>query len=1266
MNRFYLMIAVLLVILVFYSGDRLIARNDQLPTINSVLPGMVVARLKPGVSIQELLLSAVDRNQSILNIESIVPFHPQASQLARIYKIYFPATIPPQEFAAALRQQKIFEYVEPRYLSYVQAVVPNDSLLSRQFYLDQISIFSAWDRQQGSPATVIAIVDNGTDYRHPDLQANIWINSAEANGLAGIDDDGNGYVDDIHGWDFGNNDGDPIYGTDEANITSHGTHTAGIAGAVTNNTTGIAGASWNCQILPIKVATDDNANAIPFGYEGIVYAADNGAKIISNSWGRSGDYSQFEQDVIDYAVGKGCIVVAAGGNTGAAASFFPASYLRVIAVAAVNDQDTKASYASFGQYIDLAAPGGDRRAGRPGILSTFPVSRGSFGEMSGSSMAAPLVAGVLGLLVHHFPDNSPLQLARQIVLTADAIDNLNPEYEGLLGRGRLNAFRSLTETNLVEEPAKIKLFRVAISDSAWGNGDFIFERNETIGVAAWYQNFAISPGRNLLVTLTAQDPDLLISKGQTVIDYFPPDSLFGFQGALAFQVSRQAPPKMVPVMLNYFFRNGNRGSDTLYALIGKTPVLLVDDDTGDRNVEGYYETALNQLGVTYLRWDHSLMGTPPASMLNHFPLVIWFCEWAFPSLTAEDRGALQSYLDHGGRLFISGQDIGWDLADPSGVDNSEYSTSSVQFFENYLHASYRSDHSGSSRVNGTPGTIGQDLAFDIYQPQIPIHFQFPDWIEPTADARSAFRYQNDRGAGISFQQQYQLLYLGFGFEAIDAKQDEDPARFSRPRLELMQRVLNRLGPLQHEPLADRETGVASLVVTAVLAPAIDDRQSLELFWKTESMPDFARQEMTPAVNPLEFQTRLDLNSYHGQVTYFFKLTTPYYEWRLPVSAPQQPFSFVIGQDKTPPHIAHISLNDIFLQQTMRPVSAYVQDNSAVNPQSVWLHYRVGGQEDSARMVATGDGWFQANIPAIAEVGDSVGYYFTASDLASSSNRGVSSAFGYHVGREGFEFGTDFWQADANSWALDSNAPHSGYVCMSTFPGSTYPNNVSVSLQSRPGIERRELKDRWLCFWTKYDLEENKDFGLVEISLDGGGNWNSIGPKITGSQVGWVRLQYDLSPYFLDGSDTLLLRFRLLTDGSQQQSMSGWSVDDIAIERAGVSEIQFTADDISVPLPPIGFSSNAPNPFNGSTAISYEVTRAGELWFEVYNLLGQLVAKKWMGVQAPGSYRFIWEAEARLGRPLDSGVYFGRLMWRNQREPGNIWQFSRTMKMVYLR
>ncbi|HDP99972.1 MAG TPA: hypothetical protein ENN22_12415, partial [bacterium] len=746
------------------------ASDERRSDIFPVKPGVVVAKLKPDIELFLLKnkLSRPAARVPFTAIDRLFPSHDHHPAMSKIYHIHFSETVSPKEVALELISTGLFEYVEPRYLATVVATFPIDSLLQHQFYLEQMDLFKAWDFQRGSREVVIAIVDNGADYRHPDLFGNLWVNEAEASGIAGVDDDGNGYVDDIYGWDFGENNNDPGYGTVESLISVHGSHTAGIASAVTDNITGIAGVGWKCRIMVVKVSTDDDTYQIPFGYEGIVYAADNGAHIINNSWGRRGPYSQFEQDVIDYAAGKGCLIVAAGGNANSETIFYPASYTKVISVAAVNELDEKSSYSSFGRSINVSAPGGDQRVGKPGILSLFPMEMGGYGELSGTSMASPMVTGVLGLLKNHFPDWDRLQLYRQLVLTADPIDLQNPGHSGKIGFGRVNAFRALTETILSEEPAKIALFRAAVTDSVWGNNNGLFERGETIGIDLYYRNYALSPGQNFKVRLSSPDPDIIVTQNAVDLAAFPADSLVSIRHQLHFFIKPLAKPHLVPLAVNFSMDNGEGGSDTLKVLIGKSALLLVDDDNSIRNVEGFYISVLDQLRVPYLIWDHAELGAPSARNLIHFPTVIWFCEWAFPSLSAEDRFSLQYYLDHSGSLFISGQDIGWDLADPEGTENNQYSEAAVNFYRHYLHAEYHADHSLSSNVVGVPGTIGQGLQFKIYQPAIPIHFQFPDWIEPTAGALSCFRYDNARGAGVEYSGKHKVINLGFGFEAIDS------------------------------------------------------------------------------------------------------------------------------------------------------------------------------------------------------------------------------------------------------------------------------------------------------------------------------------------------------------------------------------------------------------------------------------------------------------------------------------------------------------------
>ncbi|GAH47056.1 unnamed protein product, partial [marine sediment metagenome] len=221
----------------------------------------------------------------------------------------------------------------------------------------------AWDVETGSEDVVIAIVDTGVDYTHPDLADNIWVNDDEISGND-IDDDSNGYIDDVNGYDLADNDSDPLDRMD------HGTHCAGIAAAVGNNEIGIAGVSWNCKIMPVKVFTDEGRTPVYLWSEGIKYAADNGADVLSMSIGGHG-MADVLQDGIDYAYGKGCVLVAAAGNDGGSRSLYPAFFDNVISVAAINqnngrctkqDWDPDNHYpliqgSTWGDEVDVAAPG---------------------------------------------------------------------------------------------------------------------------------------------------------------------------------------------------------------------------------------------------------------------------------------------------------------------------------------------------------------------------------------------------------------------------------------------------------------------------------------------------------------------------------------------------------------------------------------------------------------------------------------------------------------------------------------------------------------------------------------------------------------------------------------------------------------------------------------------------------------------------------------------------------------------------------------------
>jgi len=344
---------------------------------------------------------------------------------------------------------------------------PNDPYYPLQWYLHKIHAAAAWDVTRGDSSVTIAIIDIGVDIYHSDLILRRWINYAELNGTLDVDDDENGFIDDVHGWDFYDDDNDPK----SRGADSHGTHVAGIAAAATDNGYGMAGIGWNCRYMAVRVGA---GHTIAYGYEGIIYAAASGADVISLSWG-SNTPSNIELIVTEYAAEQGALVVAAVGNDPPDAPYdhFPAAYKGVLAVTAVDTGDILASFSNYNNWVDISAPGRD-------IFSTVP---NGYGVLSGTSMATPMVAGAAALLKTIHPDWTPQQLRLQLMLSADPINNLNPDLADSIGFGRLNLYGALTDNLTGFELTSINIFEGDGSD-----GDGVIDPNENINITVQVTN----------------------------------------------------------------------------------------------------------------------------------------------------------------------------------------------------------------------------------------------------------------------------------------------------------------------------------------------------------------------------------------------------------------------------------------------------------------------------------------------------------------------------------------------------------------------------------------------------------------------------------------------------------------------------------------------------------------------------------------------------------------------------------------------------------
>lgn len=359
-----------------------------------------------------------------------------SKDLLCIYKVGFTNFEMVNDLISELSTNPLVEYAE-KVPEMKLFYTPNDPSLGTQWHLTQINAQNAWNvfnsTASGNSTITVAVVDNAVMRTHPDLITNIWTNPGEIASNS-IDDDGNGYVDDVNGYDVGDNDNSVLPPTTAWN---HGTHCSGIVGARTDNGVGISAIGFNVKIIPVKAtANSAGSNAVSNGYGGILYAARCGAKVISCSWGGTVS-SVSDQAVINYAWNRGSIVITAAANDGNSVLHYPAAYNNSYAVANTTTTDTKNSSSCFGTWVDIAAPGTN-------IYSTVPNT--GYTNMTGTSMSCPLVAGLAGLMLSKNAYLTPTQVLNCISTTAANIYTIganSPYAPNQLGAGRIDAYQAM-------------------------------------------------------------------------------------------------------------------------------------------------------------------------------------------------------------------------------------------------------------------------------------------------------------------------------------------------------------------------------------------------------------------------------------------------------------------------------------------------------------------------------------------------------------------------------------------------------------------------------------------------------------------------------------------------------------------------------------------------------------------------------------------------------------------------------------------------------
>ncbi len=453
-----------------FGEDALIARDDSVEKKDPWHEGVLRIKLSPearrdvqvstepsGVKALGIpTLDALNRQYHATKIEMVFPTDPRHAArhrrwgLDRWYQIRFEKAPRVPEAVAAYKADPNVEIAEPVYRKRLHWL-PDDTRFGEQWHYRNVGqtggtpgadirLEEAWEIEKGKPYVVVQVVDTGIDVAHPDLAPNLWVNP-----------DPDPFLNDIHGWNFAN------HNNNIQDTHGHGTHVAGTVAAVTNNAlgvAGVAGGSGTGDGARIMVARVFGDGGLQGGFApALVYGADNGAVISQNSWGYTspGDFPEVMRTAIDYFIAeagdypgspvRGGVVVFAAGNDNDDGEWYPAYYEPVIAVAATDHNDQKAWYSNYGPWVDISAPGGNTVvATNQGVLSTVV---GGYGFLQGTSMAAPHVSGVAALLASHLTGLPNETVKNFMINSADRIDSVNPDYAGMLGSGRLNAYRAL-------------------------------------------------------------------------------------------------------------------------------------------------------------------------------------------------------------------------------------------------------------------------------------------------------------------------------------------------------------------------------------------------------------------------------------------------------------------------------------------------------------------------------------------------------------------------------------------------------------------------------------------------------------------------------------------------------------------------------------------------------------------------------------------------------------------------------------------------------
>lgn len=417
--------------------------ESNLKKVDAV-PGEYVVRLKP----QAMGIQSVTALSQALGayVKSSIPSH-------NIVVVKRPTFETKYSAVKTLSQNPLVDVAEPNYIYRINKT-PNDPMFGQLWGMSNtgqkdsegkvgtagvdIGVEKAWDIETGSDKMVVAVIDTGIDFNHPDLKDNLWTNEVEANGKPGVDDDGNGVIDDIHGFNAIKGNGDAM------DDQGHGSHCAGTIGAKGNDGKGIVGVNWNVKLMAVKFLDANGSGSLEDAIKAIDYATKMGAKVMSNSWG-GGSFSQTLFDSIKKTEEAGALFIAAAGNDGLnndTSEVYPANYnvTNMIAVAAIDNTGARASFSNYGKNkVHIAAPG----------VNIYSSTGGKYDSWSGTSMATPHVSGVAALVWAHEGNMTAANVKQRLLQTAKPLASLSGKVKT---GGLVNAYNALANKTPEADP----------------------------------------------------------------------------------------------------------------------------------------------------------------------------------------------------------------------------------------------------------------------------------------------------------------------------------------------------------------------------------------------------------------------------------------------------------------------------------------------------------------------------------------------------------------------------------------------------------------------------------------------------------------------------------------------------------------------------------------------------------------------------------------------------------------------------------------------